>query len=151
MRAFLTSRRAFLAALGGVLAAVAVPLQGRMRRRNPLVGNWRILEYTCDGKRVTTESMDVAISITPNAVSTRIRMQGQPDHLEVHQYSICCSNQEIDMQASNGGVFLGVYSDHPHGLVLAWDTVGQGRPRTVDEPARFGLNRMVLARDDAHT
>jgi hypothetical protein len=151
MRLFLTSRRAFLAALASLLAALVVPLQGWLRRRNPLVGNWRILEYICDGKRVMTEGMDVTVSITGNAVSTRIRMQGYPDHVEVHNYSIRRSTQEIDMDAANGGMFLGVYSECPRGLILAWDTVGRGRPPTVDEPARFGLNRMVLTRDDTHT
>jgi len=115
------------------------------------VGNWRILEYLCDGKRVTTENMDITVSISNNAVTTRVQMQGHPDHVEIHNYSIRCSTQEIDMNASNGEMFLGVYSDHPHGLILAWDTVGHGRPRSVDEPPRFGLNRMVLTPDDAET
>jgi len=150
LRLFVTSRRAFLATLVSLLAAVAVPLHGWLRRRNPLVGSWKISDYICDGERVTTASMDVTVSITDNAISTRIRMQGHPDHVDVHKYSIRRLTQEIDMDASNGGMFSGVYSDHRHCLILAWDTVGQGRPRTVDEPARFGLNRMVITRDDTH-
>ncbi len=151
MRLFLISRRAFLSALASLLAAVIAPLQGWLRQRNPLVGNWRILEYICDGKRVTPENSDVTVAITSNAVTTRIRMRGHPDRVEVHNYSIRGSTQEIDMDASNCGMFLGVYSDHADGLILAWDTVGRGRPRTVDEPARFGLNRMVLTPADTHT
>ncbi len=151
MRILLTSRRGFLAMLVSLLTIVAASLHRYVRGRNPLVGDWKILEYVCDGKRVATETMDVAISITASAVTTRIRMQGHPDHIEVHKYSTRPSIQEIDMDASNGGAFLGVYAQHTDGLILAWDTIGEGRPRNVDDTPRFGLNRMVLMRHDTLT
>ena len=73
------------------------------------------------------------------------------DIAQVHKYSTRPSIQEIDMDASNGGAFLGVYAQHTDGLILAWDTIGEGRPRNVDDTPRFGLNRMVLMRHDTPT
>ena len=74
-------------------------------------------------------------------------MPGQSEHVEVHRYAIRTSEQLMDMEASNNGTFEGVYTETRDGIIMTWDTIGSGRPLDVDEPPRFGLNRMELKRN----
>ena len=149
MKNFLSTRRGFLVTIANLFASMGV-LSRKKKKRNRLLGDWCIREFVCDGKQVQTEHMDVTISITGDTLTTTIRLPGIPVHTERYQYSICDSLR-IDMITSDGVQFQGVYAIDSRGATLAWDTIGQGRPDTVADPPRFGLNRMELTRKNALT
>ena len=147
MKLLLSTRRGFLVAMASLIAPIGVLFRKKSVQSNPLLGNWSIRKYICDGKQVQTENMDVSVSITDETITTTIQIPGIPVHIETHRYSICRSSQRIDMIAKNGGQFQGVYTQDSRGVTVAWDTNGQDRPKTVDEPSRFGLNRIELSRE----
>jgi hypothetical protein len=68
-----------------------------------------------------------------------------PHRDESSRYTVRPVKHKIDIRNQDDtATFEGVYALNDGCLTLAWDTVGEGRPQSVLEADRFGLNRITL-------